>query len=86
MAKKNELKGNYKYADNVPTHLVTGYMKSEESELLVFQTKMVKGLTPFGPQAGVLEESDLTDSIIEYLLNKEDAEGNKIYADYLVKL
>jgi len=77
-------KCKYKFTDEVPVHQISGYNENAKG-LLVFESKLIKGLTPFGSQAGVLTEEDLTDSIVDFLMSKDDELGRKLYEKYFVK-
>lgn len=74
----------YGYSKDTPVHTITGYFPNKEG-ILVFETKKVQGLTPFGPQGGVLTEENLTDSNVEFLMGKTNPDGTKMYEQYLVK-
>ncbi len=75
---------DYKYTDLVPTHEIEGWFENEKG-LLQYSKKQLKGLTPFGPQGGVLTEDKLSPGVVEHLLNSVDDKGEKIYEKYLTK-
>lgn len=74
----------YGFSKDTPVHEITGYFPGKEG-ILVIETKQVRGLTPFGPQAGVITEDDLSDSVVDFLMSKADDKGNKLYERFLVK-
>lgn len=76
----------YTYSEDTPKYKVSGYFPSKTApDFVEFQTIEIQGLMPFGSQTGVLAESDLNPGVVEYLLKKEDGEGNKLYAKFLIK-
>lgn len=74
----------YTYSKDTPYHDITGYFPGAEG-ILFFETRRTQGLTPFGPQGGVLTEDSLTDGIVDFLMSKTDEDGTKTYEKYLVK-
>ena len=76
---------SYKYTENVPVHLVEKLSEDKDKPNFVIGTEWKKGLMVHGPQCGVLTEDKLNDAIVEYLIEKTDGEGNKIYAQYFEK-
>lgn len=75
----------YTFSKDVPTHQITGYFPNGGDGILIFETKVLQGLTPFGPQGGVLTEDSLTDSIVDFLMSKTNEDGTKMYEKYLIK-
>lgn len=78
-------KSSYQFTEATPSHLMPVYSKDPEKPNFQTGTEWVKGLLVHGPQCGVLTEDKLTDPIVEYLLEKTDADGVKIYAQYFEK-
>lgn len=74
----------YTYSKDTPVHNITGYFPNKEG-ILVFESRNLKGLTPFGPQGGVLTEDSLTEAIVDFLMGKTNEDGSKMYEQYLVK-
>lgn len=73
----------YKFTDKVPTVELTGFFPEGSEQLLKFSTKKLSGVSPFGTQAGVITEADLTDELAEWLLARQDSEGNLLYKDQI---
>jgi hypothetical protein len=72
----------YTYSDSTPKINIP-YIDNKDG---LSKVREAKGLMPFGPQTGVIEESDLNPAIVEWLLSKKDDTGKKsLYGDFLVK-
>lgn len=82
--------GKYKYTDLVPTVAIPGFYPEGAEQLLKYSNKELRGLSPFGTQAGVITEDQLTDEIAEWLLARRSAptesnpEGALLYERYIV--
>lgn len=75
---------DYKFTKAVPTHTLHGWFP-DETGLLKQTVTQVKGIQAFGYGHGIIEESDLSPGVVEFLLSKKDGEGNFLYAHMLEK-
>lgn len=90
MSSKAKNTSGYTFHEDTPLQAITGYFESDKlsekgQPLLVFETRMLQGVAPFGPQAGVITNDDLTPGVVEFLMNKKDEDGKAMFAHLLVK-
>jgi hypothetical protein len=65
---------NWKFTDEAETFEIGGWHPNKKG-LLIDKPIFKRGITPFGPQGGVLTEDKLTDAMVEWLMAKKTASG-----------
>lgn len=73
------MESKYQFTEKCPKHEL--FVKNESTGL--YEKKLVKGVTPFGKQTGVLTEDKLSDAIVDFLYEKHSLETP--YKEYITK-
>jgi len=77
---------DYKFTAEVQTFKTVEWLESETVKGFYVETQIEnKGIMCFGANGGVLTEDKLTPSIVEWLLSKQDGEGQFMYVHLLEK-
>lgn len=69
MAKtKNSEDGKYMFSDSAPVHII----EFKEPGTKIISQEVKRGVYPFGPQAQLITDENLTNAMAEFLLSKDE--------------